>query len=110
MELQTERLSLRPMSDAELQTLMEAVRPRDAELADAYNDMLRGSREHPQPFNAVFTGDASLSRRPMGRVIKPLSQMGAKIVGRTSTRCCSFRTARAEASRPSAELPKWSGS
>ena len=48
MELQTERLSLRPMSDAELQTLMEAVRPRDAELADAYNDMLRGSREHPQ--------------------------------------------------------------
>ena len=43
MELQTERLSLRPMSDAELQTLMEAVRPRDAELADAYNDMLRGS-------------------------------------------------------------------
>ena len=48
MELQTERLTLRPMSDAELQTLMEAVRPRDAELADAYNDMLRGSREHPQ--------------------------------------------------------------
>ena len=48
MELQTERLSLHPMSDAELQTLMEAVRPRDAELADAYNDMLRGSREHPQ--------------------------------------------------------------
>ena len=36
----------------------------------------------PQPFSAVFTGDASLSRRPMGRVIKPLSQMGAKIVGR----------------------------
>lgn len=48
MELQTERLSLRPMSDAELQALMEAARPRDAELADAYNDMLRGSREHPQ--------------------------------------------------------------
>ena len=48
MELQTERLSMHPMSDAELQTLMEAVRPRDAELADAYNDMLRGSREHPQ--------------------------------------------------------------
>lgn len=48
MELQTERLSLHPMTDAELQTLMEAVRPRDAELADAYNDMLRGSQEHPQ--------------------------------------------------------------
>lgn len=26
---------------------------------------------------ASFTGDASLSKRPMGRVIKPLSQMGA---------------------------------
>jgi 3-phosphoshikimate 1-carboxyvinyltransferase len=30
------------------------------------------------PLTAVFTGDSSLSRRPMGRVIKPLMQMGAK--------------------------------
>ena len=29
------------------------------------------------PIRAVFTGDASLSRRPMGRVIEPLSLMGA---------------------------------
>ena len=29
------------------------------------------------PIRAVFTGDASLSKRPMGRVITPLSQMGA---------------------------------
>lgn len=28
---------------------------------------------------ATFTGDASLSSRPMGRVIEPLSQMGAEI-------------------------------
>ncbi|WP_245978579.1 3-phosphoshikimate 1-carboxyvinyltransferase [Aurantiacibacter xanthus] len=28
--------------------------------------------------SAVFTGDASLSRRPMGRVIEPLSMMGAQ--------------------------------
>ncbi len=28
---------------------------------------------------ATFTGDASLSRRPMGRVIEPLAQMGADI-------------------------------
>ncbi|WP_242116826.1 3-phosphoshikimate 1-carboxyvinyltransferase [Sphingomonas lacusdianchii] len=28
---------------------------------------------------ATFTGDASLSKRPMGRVIEPLSQMGADI-------------------------------
>lgn len=36
----------------------------------------------PQSFFATFTGDASLSRRPMGRVIKPLSMMGAKFLGR----------------------------
>ena len=29
------------------------------------------------PLTATFTGDASLSRRPMGRVIEPLSLMGA---------------------------------
>ena len=29
------------------------------------------------PITAMFTGDASLSNRPMGRVIDPLSQMGA---------------------------------
>lgn len=29
------------------------------------------------PITATFVGDASLSRRPMGRVIDPLSQMGA---------------------------------
>ncbi|HTR23389.1 MAG TPA: 3-phosphoshikimate 1-carboxyvinyltransferase [Terriglobales bacterium] len=32
-----------------------------------------------QPFATELFGDESLSRRPMARVIKPLSQMGAKI-------------------------------
>lgn len=31
-----------------------------------------------QSITAVFTGDASLSRRPMNRVIEPLAQMGAR--------------------------------
>ncbi len=31
---------------------------------------------------ATFTGDASLRRRPMGRVLEPLSQMGARFMGR----------------------------
>ena len=31
------------------------------------------------PISATFIGDASLSRRPMGRVIEPLSRMGADI-------------------------------
>ncbi|PHR12084.1 MAG: 3-phosphoshikimate 1-carboxyvinyltransferase [Sphingopyxis sp.] len=34
------------------------------------------------PISATFTGDASLSKRPMGRVIEPLSQMGADIAAR----------------------------
>ncbi|MCL6643252.1 MAG: hypothetical protein K6T71_08055, partial [Candidatus Bipolaricaulota bacterium] len=32
-----------------------------------------------QDFTATLTGDASLQRRPMKRVIEPLTQMGAKI-------------------------------
>ena len=32
-----------------------------------------------QPFRSRLVGDASLSRRPMRRVIEPLTQMGAKI-------------------------------
>lgn len=32
-----------------------------------------------QPFNTVLTGDVSLQRRPMRRIIEPLTLMGAKI-------------------------------
>ncbi|MFC0669101.1 bifunctional prephenate dehydrogenase/3-phosphoshikimate 1-carboxyvinyltransferase [Azotobacter chroococcum] len=32
-----------------------------------------------QPFDTVLTGDASLSKRPMNRVAKPLREMGAEI-------------------------------
>src|SRR5215470_4501017 len=35
-----------------------------------------------QPFNSRIGGDESLSRRPMGRIMKPLSQMGACIEAR----------------------------
>ena len=35
-----------------------------------------------QPFRSVLTGDASLQRRPMRRVIEPLTQMGATIQSR----------------------------
>ncbi len=35
-----------------------------------------------QNFFSVLTGDASLRSRPMGRVVSPLRQMGAKITGR----------------------------
>ena len=33
----------------------------------------------PQPFSVTLTGDASIQKRPMKRIIDPLSQMGADI-------------------------------
>lgn len=39
-----------------------------------------------QPFFTVFTGDSSLSKRPMGRVITPLTKMGAQIRARANDR------------------------
>ena len=34
-----------------------------------------------QPFTSRIAGDESLSRRPMGRIMQPLAQMGASITG-----------------------------
>lgn len=39
-----------------------------------------------QPFFSALSGDASLSRRPMGRVVEPLMRMGATIRGRGADR------------------------
>ncbi len=36
-----------------------------------------------QPFLSILTGDESLRRRPMGRIIKPLGKMGANIISRS---------------------------
>ncbi len=36
-----------------------------------------------RPFRSVLTGDESIRRRPMGRIIRPLSAMGARIVSET---------------------------
>jgi 3-phosphoshikimate 1-carboxyvinyltransferase len=37
-------------------------------------------------FSATFTGDASLRRRPMRRVVEPLQRIGARFVGRSGGR------------------------
>ena len=37
-----------------------------------------------QPFFSIISGDLSLRSRPMNRVINPLTQMGAKVIGRES--------------------------
>lgn len=39
-----------------------------------------------RPFTSFFTGDASLCKRPMGRVIVPLEQMGARFMSRNGGR------------------------
>ena len=38
------------------------------------------------PITAFVTGDASLRRRPMGRIVEPLSRVGARFVAREGTR------------------------
>lgn len=40
----------------------------------------------PYPFTSHFTGDASLRKRPMQRVIGPLEQMGARFIAREGGR------------------------
>ena len=38
------------------------------------------------PFATTFVGDASLTRRPMGRVLEPLREMGAEVIARSGDR------------------------
>ena len=40
-----------------------------------------------QPFTVTLSGDASIQKRPMGRVIKPLREMGASIEGKSDNYC-----------------------
>jgi 3-phosphoshikimate 1-carboxyvinyltransferase len=39
-----------------------------------------------QPFTTLLTGDGSLRRRPMERVVEPLGRMGARVLGRAGGR------------------------
>lgn len=41
----------------------------------------------PQDFSVRLTGDASIQKRPMNRIIKPLSMMGADIVSEKQNGC-----------------------
>lgn len=40
-----------------------------------------------QPFTVTVNGDASIQKRPMGRIIKPLREMGASIEGKNDNFC-----------------------
>lgn len=43
-----------------------------------------------QPFCTTLTGDASIQKRPMGRIFRPLSQMGASFQSRYGNDCAPF--------------------
>ncbi|WP_420407503.1 3-phosphoshikimate 1-carboxyvinyltransferase [Hoeflea sp.] len=52
----------------------------------------------PYDFATTFTGDASLSRRPMGRVLEPLRQMGVQVKSEAGDRLpVTLRGPRAQA-------------
>lgn len=40
-----------------------------------------------QPFSCTLNGDSSIQKRPMGRIIKPLREMGADISGKDGNLC-----------------------
>lgn len=44
-----------------------------------------------QPFTSVLNGDDSIQKRPMARIIKPLSLMGAKIESLRHNQCAPLR-------------------
>jgi len=66
------------VAGAGLGGLKEPRRTLDAENSGSTMRMLVGVLAG-QPFTSTLTGDDSLRRRPMRRVIEPLRQMGAKI-------------------------------
>ncbi len=45
----------------------------------------------PQPFSSILAGDDSVNRRPMRRVIEPLSEMGADIKSVNDNGCAPLR-------------------
>lgn len=73
------------ITGAGLHGLKEAKRPLDAENSGSTMRMLAGVLAG-QPFTSTLTGDDSLRRRPMRRVIEPLRQMGADVRSREGDR------------------------
>ena len=65
--------------------LQKPRRALDAENSGSTMRMLAGVLAG-QPFSSTLTGDESLRKRPMRRVIEPLRQMGAQIQGREGDR------------------------
>lgn len=45
----------------------------------------------PQPFDVTLTGDASIQKRPMARIIEPLTMMGANITSLAGNNCAPLK-------------------
>ena len=66
-----------------------------------------------QPFATTLTGDASIEKRPMGRIIRPLREMGADITGVDDKFCplsigpaiCTASRTPCRSPRPSSKAP-----
>ena len=74
----TERGLTVEISGRGLRGLRPPAAPFDAQNSGTTMRLLSGVLA-AHPFTAVLKGDASLTKRPMGRVILPLEQMGARI-------------------------------
>lgn len=71
--------------DGGVSRLREAERPIDVGNSGTGLRLLAGVASR-LPFLTVLLGDASIHRRPMGRIVEPLRQMGAVIDGRDGGR------------------------
>ena len=69
------------ISGTGIEGLRQARRPLDAGNSGTTMRLLAGVLAG-QPFDSTLTGDSSLRRRPMRRVIEPLARMGAHIEAR----------------------------
>lgn len=81
VRVETPEPGMRVVYGAGLHGLRASAAPLDCGNAGTGMRLLAGLLSG-QRFDSVLTGDDSLSRRPMGRVIEPLAAMGARIDSR----------------------------
>ncbi len=84
--------------------LRASVAPLDARNSGTTIRLLSGVLA-AHPFTSVITGDDSLVRRPMGRVIAPLELMGARIESRDGKPPLTIRGGRLTAIQYTTEVP-----
>lgn len=87
-----------------LRGLLAASSPLDAQNSGTTMRLLSGILA-AHPFRSVLVGDASLTRRPMGRVIVPLELMGARVESQDKRPPLTIHGARLQGIRYRTEVP-----